>query len=86
MPKLYDQLHLTFHVSLLKKFRQWPGKELEAPPPIEVDGDDEWEVETILDTRKRYGKQEFLVKWKGYPPYENSWEPEENLTNAPEVV
>lgn len=28
---------------------------------------------------KRDGKREFLVSWKGYPPSQNSWEPEENM-------
>ena len=33
----------------------------------------EYEIEKILDTRIRRGKEEILVKWKGYPDSENSW-------------
>ena len=45
--------------------------------------DDEYEVEAILDTRKKKIKgavREYLIKWKGYDNEEdNTWEPEENL-------
>lgn len=27
----------------------------------------------------------FLVKWKGYPTSDSSWEPEENLKDAQEI-
>ena len=40
------------------------------PPPILIEGEPEWEIEEIQDTRaKRWGRgfrREFLVKWKGY--------------------
>ena len=39
----------------------------------------EYEVEKVIDDRIRKGKQEFLVKWKGYPSEENTWEPYNNL-------
>ena len=29
---------------------------------------------------------QFLIKWKGYPTSENSWEPERNLENADELL
>ena len=33
----------------------------------------------MIDDRIRKGKQEFLVKWKGYGADENTWEPYNNL-------
>ena len=39
----------------------------------------EYEVEKVIDDRIRKGKQEFLVKWKGYSADENTWEPYNNL-------
>ena len=40
-----------------------------------------YEVEAIVDSRFNPSRQrkEFLVKWSGYPPIWNSWEPEEHL-------
>ena len=37
-------------------------------------------IDKVIDSRKAAdGKREFLIKWQGYPPSQNSWEPEENL-------
>jgi transposase InsO family protein len=39
-----------------------------------VTGDDDvYEVEKVLKTRKRGGKVEYFVKWRGYPDKFNSW-------------
>ena len=40
-----------------------------------------YRVEKVLRKRKRNGKMEYLVKWKGYEdPKFNSWVPESDLT------
>uniref|UniRef100_A0A0A9X9T1 Chromo domain-containing protein n=1 Tax=Lygus hesperus TaxID=30085 RepID=A0A0A9X9T1_LYGHE len=40
----------------------------------------EWEVNKIIDMHiNRNGSREFLVRWKGYPPEDDSWEPEQHL-------
>ena len=38
-----------------------------------------FEVEEIRDKRRRYGRTEYLLKWKGFPESVNSWQPEENI-------
>jgi Chromo (CHRromatin Organisation MOdifier) domain len=43
-----------------------------------VDGDT-FKIEKTLGERKRRGKTEYLVKWKGFDDRHNSWEPAENI-------
>jgi len=35
--------------------------------------DDVYKVEKVLKSRKRGGKREYFVKWKGYDNSFNSW-------------
>jgi len=44
------------------------------------------QVETILDKKNIKGKLYYLVKWKGHPFYNATWEPEASLTNCHEVL
>jgi hypothetical protein len=49
------------------------------PPPTLIDGEKEYEVETILDSRMCYNHLEYLVKWKGYDESNNQWEEQTQL-------
>ena len=39
----------------------------------------QYEVEEILDSKREKGGWEYLIKWKGYGPEHNTWEPRGNL-------
>lgn len=81
------RIHPVFHGSLLKPYRQ-DGRRQPPPPPIQLDGEDEYEVDRILDHRY-VGKRkrlQFLVRWTGYGPEHDTWEPDGNLENSPDVV
>ena len=83
------KMHNVFHVNLVKPYRN-DGRVQPPPPPIEIDDSLEYEVERVLDDRKvkrgKSTKTEFLVKWLGYGPEHNTWEPEKNLTNCKEIL
>ena len=83
------RIHPVFHVDLLRPHPvdKIPGRAPSNPPPVEVDGQEEFEVEEVVDSRKgRGGKIFYKVKWKGYGPHEMTWEPTENVTNAEKAV
>jgi hypothetical protein len=80
LPKSYGRIHPTFHVSLLERYRSREG--VKTPEPIEVDGEQEWEVARILDAVVSRGKRKFLVRWEGFTKEHDTWEPEDNLGNA----
>lgn len=85
------RIHPVFHVSLLSKQSQdlpdIPGRTQAPPPPVEVNDEQHYEVESILDSRTRHRGLQYLVKWKGYDnPAENTWEPASNLWNAQDSV
>ena len=49
-----------------------------------VDGEEEWEVETIFDSRLHYNRLQYLVKWKGYDV--PTWQPVTDLEHSSELV
>jgi hypothetical protein len=67
----YDRkIHNTFHVSLLE-----PYNNSTRPPPDllkiidesdNIEGNEEWEIEDILSSRKVKGKVLYQVRWMGY--------------------
>ena len=87
----FQNIHDVFHVSLLKKYvEDQHNRRNLRPPPELIDGENQYEVEKIVDKRiktvKKKQKIEYLVKWKNYPSYENTWEPLENLAHCRESI
>jgi hypothetical protein len=93
------KIHPVFHVSKLREYKdgseQFPerAQEQQSRPASEevIDGEEAWEVEQVVDKRVRKRGRgrpvvEYLVRWKGYPDWEKTWEPEKNLRAAKEAV
>lgn len=87
-PMIDRGIHNAFHVSLLREFHD-DKFEREKPPPPAIEFDDghvEYEVERILNHKRKRGKIQYLVKWLGYADHENSWLLEKDLKNSPELL
>ncbi|KAF8748849.1 hypothetical protein RHS01_10553 [Rhizoctonia solani] len=81
------KIHNVFYVGLLSKVHKSPSQPFpEQPPPETIEGEEEYKVEQIIDSRRQRGKWFYLIKWKGYGPEDNSWEPEELLEHSQEEI
>jgi hypothetical protein len=70
-------IHPVFHIDLLTPYRETitHGPNYQRPVPDLVDGEEEYSMEKILDSRKfgRRRRLQYLVKWEGYPDSDNMW-------------
>ena len=82
-------IHNVFHASLLTPYKEMEehGTNYVQPPPDVIEGEDEYEVERIMDSRRHGQKRklQFLIRWKGYSPAHDSWEDATGV-NAPVLV
>jgi hypothetical protein len=76
------KIHLVIHVSLFEPCKTSDIQGRRQTPPPSIDKNDKFEVEEILDSRRRQNKLEYLIHWHGYDISERIWEPSRNLANA----
>ena len=72
----------TFHISLLEPYEdnKFPSQIQTPPPLIEIDGEPEYELEEIIDSRLHRDKLQYCAKWTGYSPeHHKTWYPSENF-------
>jgi hypothetical protein len=87
-------IHPVFHVSQIEPSvpNTIPNRVQPLPPPIEIDGEPEFEIGEILDSkidcRRRNCKLLYLVRWLGYEgtDEENSWLLANELGHASDLV
>ena len=66
------KIHPIFHVSLLELYKEssifrW----LQVPlPPIEMNGEEEFKICEVLDSRIKNGKIGYVVHWQSYKVHE----------------
>lgn len=85
---IHWKVHPVFHATLLKPFKETEqhGPSHTPPPPDILNDEEQYEVERIMGHRTRGRKMQYLIRWKGYTAMDDSWEPEENLENAPDIL
>jgi len=89
LPQSMRAVHPVYHVSMLNTA---PSSNIlnrteDPPPPAEIEGEVEYEIAEILDTkldRRRCCKLLYLVRWTGYEgtDEETSWLTADELTHA----
>jgi hypothetical protein len=77
----------VFHVNLLTLFHEIEehGQNYLQPLPKVIDGEEEFEIEEIINKHTYCKKKQYLVKWLEYPASDNSWVNAKDL-NAPQLL
>jgi hypothetical protein len=81
------KIHNVFYIGLLSKVKEDKSRPiLREPGPLEVKGEEEYKVEEIVDSEQRQDGWYCRVKWKGYGPESNTWEPKANLEHTEDIL
>lgn len=77
----------SFYVDQLKRYVAnkadlFPGREHNIPTPTIVDGYEEFEIDRIIDSRRRGRGWKFLVRWVDQSPSEDCWLSYSSLHNC----
>jgi hypothetical protein len=74
-------IHPIFHASLLTPYVETNehGANYMRPPPDMIKGEEQYEVEAIRAHQYQNRKLQYLIKWRGYPESDNTWEPVKNV-------
>jgi Chromo (CHRromatin Organisation MOdifier) domain len=79
----------VFHASLLTPYKETEkyGDNFAQPPPELIDGQEKYEVEQIINSRRigHAQKLQYLLRWKGYSCTHDSWQ-DATEVHAPELV
>jgi len=69
------RIHRVQPVSLLDPVVEDPleGQVVLPPPPVEVDGEEEYQVSSVEDSRVYRSQLQYLIRWTGYDSL--TWEP-----------
>ena len=69
------RIHRVQPISLLEPVVEDPmvGQVVLAPPPVEVDGEEEYQVSSVEDSRIYRNQLQYLIRWTGYDSL--TWEP-----------
>jgi len=74
--------HSVVNVEFVKQY----VKDEDAPAPVGPDERGHTEVQSLLKSRVRRGKTEYLVRWQGHQRNHDEWLPLDHLSDAADLV
>ena len=87
LPRTWRSIWPVFNEMFLTPYIPSKRPQAPRPPPEIIEGEEEYEVEEIMDSKLLRGKLHYLVKWTGYPERHHwTWEPARNITHAKESI
>ena len=80
--------HPVFNQALLSPYNetQEHGENFLRPPPDILEGEEEYEVEAIISHCRKGKGFQYLIRWKGYAPSDDSWVSEKSLEHSEEIL
>jgi len=82
-------IHPVFHTSLLTPYVETKEhkENFSRPLPDLINDEEQYEVEAIrsYQCQGRKKQLQYLIKWKGYPESDNTWEPANHI-QAPQLI
>lgn len=87
LPSTY-RIHDVISKRHLTLAKEDPWSRIPSRPPALVaeDGQEEFEVEAVLDERLFRKRKQYLIKWLGYPIHESDWVDAEQSPTFPEAL
>ena len=84
LPYGAGKVYPVYHIFLLEPYHRNDIPERRSPtqqPMVDL-GDDIWEVKKVLASRVRRKRVQYIIRWKGFGPDENTWELWENIEDG----
>ncbi|QRV93063.1 Retrotransposable element Tf2 protein [Ceratobasidium sp. AG-Ba] len=83
------KVHNVFHVNLLSPVtedKDFQRRQMKPPPIITEEGEEEYEVDHVVNWEWRNGKPYYQIRWKGYDPIEDTMERADKFAGMPDVL
>ena len=79
------KIHNTIKIFLLEPYQDngFPSQIQEPTTPMQIEGEEEHELDELIDSRLHYNNLQYRAQWEGYGPEEDKvWDPAENFNNV----
>ncbi|QRV77894.1 Retrotransposable element Tf2 protein [Ceratobasidium sp. AG-Ba] len=83
------RVHNVFHINLLSPVtedKDFHRKQVKPPPIITEEGEEEYEVDHVVNWEWRNGRLYYQIRWKGYDPIEDTMERAEKFAEMHDLL